>query len=460
MLCASDIDIIKMGPPLETINTYRFLKISNHTPAFQFPAWEEIFGNKLPVNIEYCSGNGHWIVEKAKEEKLKNWVAVEWKFERAKKIFDKRSHEGLTNLLIICAEAVAFTKQHLMSQSVAKVFIHFPDPWPKRRHAKNRILQSPFLEQLARILIPEGSLTVVTDYPPLMEQTLRCLSHMPIWKAVFPEPYYVIPSSYGYSVFARLWQSKGLSLLMTEFVRQEERPRILPSGGSVRSVVLDCGIRSNLKWSIEKGVPALWELQTEALEDEGAIRAFELAIDHVVDTVIAHHPTFGVLLYKGKGPAPITLLRSLAARLPDEVTPYIALDLSEYDHSDFFHALKREELVHFGLIIKGGRWPYAIKAIGWDQPSPYGVYGQGEILPMKNISFALCYSEDATFEVPQELCRIIPESLLTDEWEGVDRVLAIAPTAMGKRKLAGFEAAGGTVLNNLSFHFEPGQKIL
>src|SRR6185437_14908688 len=66
-----------------------------------FPGWKAIFGNSHPVILEYCAGNGTWIVEKAKTSLEHNWVAVEWRFDRVQKIWSKIKNEGLSNLLVV-----------------------------------------------------------------------------------------------------------------------------------------------------------------------------------------------------------------------------------------------------------------------------------------------------------------------------------------------------------------------
>ena len=65
-------------------------KFYKHHSSDLFPNWEVVFENDWPVNIEYCSGNGEWIIHKAQEQPLENWVAVEHNFERVRKIFSKK----------------------------------------------------------------------------------------------------------------------------------------------------------------------------------------------------------------------------------------------------------------------------------------------------------------------------------------------------------------------------------
>jgi tRNA (guanine-N7-)-methyltransferase len=185
---------------------------------YQFPGWEPIFGNKKPVVVEYCSGNGTWIAEKAKDSE-KNWVAVEYDFERVRKIWSKKKNYGLDNLFIISGEALTFAREYLPPHSIAEVFINFPDPWPKEKHAKNRLFQQPFIEQLARTT--EGTVTAVTDDPVYSEQIVREMATH--WEMVLSTNTW---ENYGASYFDTLWREKGKEIRYFQF-----KKRKLPSKG-------------------------------------------------------------------------------------------------------------------------------------------------------------------------------------------------------------------------------------
>lgn len=184
--------------------------------SFVFPGWPAIFGNDHPVKVEYCSGNGMWVAEKAVAEPAFNWVAVERKFERIGKTWSKAKKRKLSNLFMVYGEGLNITSNYFPSQSISEIFINFPDPWPKRRHWKNRIVQQPFLQQLQRILKPEGILTLVTDdidYSSVMIKETEMQ-----FQSLHPAPYYIeeLPG-YGSSYFEELWRSKGKPIRYHQF---------------------------------------------------------------------------------------------------------------------------------------------------------------------------------------------------------------------------------------------------
>ncbi len=162
------------------------------------------------VSVDYCSGNGDWIVEQAQRYPQINWVAIEKKFPRIRKIWSKRENLSLANLFLICGEGETATKYYFPTDSVAGIYINFPDPWPKLRHAKHRLIQSPFVQELGRILEKGQSLFFVTDDSAYSEQFRKEMSHSTMFSPLNPAPHYRTEyPEYGTSYFEDLWREKG-----------------------------------------------------------------------------------------------------------------------------------------------------------------------------------------------------------------------------------------------------------
>lgn len=192
---------------------------------FYFPGWSSpsFFGNDQPICLEYCSGNGAWITAKAKENPHLNWVAVELKFSRAKKIWSAMQRLCLENLLVVCGEGLQLTRQFLAASSIQEVYVNFPDPWPKRKHAVHRIIQSPFIKEMGRILKNEGKMTLVTDDLTYSSQMIEVVRSHPIFQSLVGESYYTTDyPDYGASYFADLWKSKGKNIYYHRFVKKGE----------------------------------------------------------------------------------------------------------------------------------------------------------------------------------------------------------------------------------------------
>ncbi|CCB85841.1 MULTISPECIES: tRNA (guanine(46)-N(7))-methyltransferase TrmB [Parachlamydia] len=199
------------------------LKGLSESDPFRFPGWEDpaLFGNSSPVYVEYCSGNGTWIAEKAAENPSINWVAVEKKFERVRKIWSKIKNLQLPNLIVISGEGLLTTERFFPQESVEAVYVNFPDPWPKKRHAKNRIIQPIFVQQIARILKPSGSLTLVTDSLEYSAQMIEVVNGSVDFSSYFPAPYYSEDvQNYGSSYFEQLWKEQGRIIRYHQFQKK------------------------------------------------------------------------------------------------------------------------------------------------------------------------------------------------------------------------------------------------
>ena len=179
------------------------------------------FTDDKPVFIEYCSGNGAWIIEKAIAHPEINWIAVEMRFDRVRKIWSKGKNNGLTNLLVVAGEALTFTRNYVAPQSIAGIYVNFPDPWPKDRHAKHRLISPAFAEELARIILPGGTATYATDDPPYSETMVQTMKDHPAWIPAYATPHYITEwPSYGDSYFNNLWVEKGRTIRYIQFAKR------------------------------------------------------------------------------------------------------------------------------------------------------------------------------------------------------------------------------------------------
>lgn len=171
-----------------------------------------------PIYLELCSGNGEWVVAQALTSPQKNWIAVEKKFDRARKIWLKAKKQGCKNLLVVWGEAYAFLKEYLPKSQIEQLYINFPDPWPKNKHAKHRLLQLKFCEEVQRILCPCGKMILVTDDIPYRNQTISLFKKKEGFQPLFPNPYYITEwEDFGSSFFDTLWRQKNRSIFYIGF---------------------------------------------------------------------------------------------------------------------------------------------------------------------------------------------------------------------------------------------------
>lgn len=191
--------------------------------SFLFPSWEhsDLFGNSHPVHVEYCSGNGTWIAARAAANPNINWVAVEIKLGRSRKIWSKIKNMNLKNLIVVNGEGKQATEKYFPKGSVGTIFINFPDPWPKRHHAKNRIVNPAFLEAMHAILKTNGEVIVVTDDAGFSDWTIMNFKNSQLFESAFEAPNYITEwPNYGDSYFDSLWREKGRTIRYHHFIKK------------------------------------------------------------------------------------------------------------------------------------------------------------------------------------------------------------------------------------------------
>ena len=126
-----------------------------------------------PLEVELGSGDGSFLAQWAKLVSERNFLGVERLLGRLRKLDRKGQRAGLTNLRLMRIEASYFLEFLLPLASVEALHIYFPDPWPKRRHRKNRLVNERFPELVARVLVPAGVVYLRTDDEDYFGQMLE-----------------------------------------------------------------------------------------------------------------------------------------------------------------------------------------------------------------------------------------------------------------------------------------------
>lgn len=141
--------------------------------------WADVFGpseRARPIEIEVGVGKGTFLLARAKQRKDVDFLGLEYARAYACYAADRVRRAGLTNTKILCAEAGEVFRAAIPDASVFRVHVYFPDPWPKRRHYRRRLLQPTFVRRVRRVLCPGGQLLIVTDHRDYFEHICRTLS--------------------------------------------------------------------------------------------------------------------------------------------------------------------------------------------------------------------------------------------------------------------------------------------
>jgi tRNA (guanine-N7-)-methyltransferase len=135
--------------------------------------WQALFGNAHPVELEIGMGKGTFLLEQAKSRPEVNFFGIEWARWFWRYASDRLRRAGCANAHTVRAEAGFFLNEFVPAQSLSVLHIYFPDPWPKARHHKRRLIQPAFMPLVQRVLRPGGRLQVVTDHQGYWEENIE-----------------------------------------------------------------------------------------------------------------------------------------------------------------------------------------------------------------------------------------------------------------------------------------------
>jgi tRNA (guanine-N7-)-methyltransferase len=131
-----------------------------------------LFGREAPVSLEIGFGNGESLVALACAHPERNFIGLEVHPPGVGHLLLRCEAEKIDNVRVICEDAVQVLQQRVPDASLAEVLLYFPDPWPKKRHHKRRIVQPAFVDLGARKLGAGGVLRMATDWQPYAEHML------------------------------------------------------------------------------------------------------------------------------------------------------------------------------------------------------------------------------------------------------------------------------------------------
>ncbi len=130
----------------------------------------QVFPRPLPLEVELGAGDGSFLVQYAQGNPDCNFLGVERLLGRLRKIDRKGRRAGLLNLRVIRIEASYFLEYLLPPNSTRALHVYFPDPWPKRKHRRKRLVNEGFPELARHALQPGGVVHLRTDDPDYFAQ--------------------------------------------------------------------------------------------------------------------------------------------------------------------------------------------------------------------------------------------------------------------------------------------------
>jgi tRNA (guanine-N7-)-methyltransferase len=125
----------------------------------------ELFGRAAPLVLEIGSGMGETTLAIAKAHPQTDFIAIEVHGPGVGSLLNAIERESLTNLRVIRHDALEVLEHMIGDESLAAIHLFFPDPWPKKRHQKRRLVQPASVSLMARKLVAGGVLHAATDWP-------------------------------------------------------------------------------------------------------------------------------------------------------------------------------------------------------------------------------------------------------------------------------------------------------
>ena len=144
--------------------------------------WAELFGNDHSVEMEIGMGKGTFLTEQAAARSDTNFFGIEWASWYWRYASDRLRRHNCLNVRTVRAEAMFFIREHVADNSLSVVHIYFPDPWPKKRHHKRRLIQADTLTELARVLVPGGQLRFASDWADYVDWSLLRITANPAFR--------------------------------------------------------------------------------------------------------------------------------------------------------------------------------------------------------------------------------------------------------------------------------------
>jgi len=147
--------------------------------ALDFPG---LFQRRAPVVLEIGFGNGETLVAAAAAHPEYDFIGIEVHEPGVGHCLIRIREAAIRNLRLIAHDAMEVLRHQIPAGSLARINLFFPDPWPKKRHHKRRIVQAPFLELAARALQPGGTLCIATDWSDYAEHIDEIMANSPVFR--------------------------------------------------------------------------------------------------------------------------------------------------------------------------------------------------------------------------------------------------------------------------------------
>ncbi len=195
-------------PPVDKKDAQRFFK--------------NLFENANPLIVEIGSGNGHFLVDYAIMNPDYNFIGTEILGGRARKFYRKIEKRDLKNIAVFKGDSRIFIWEFLYENMVKEFIILFPDPWPKKRHHKHRLLKEGFIKMLEERLEPEGVISIATDHIDYRDWIIEEFKKVNTLVPLFKSGYSSYPDNYPSTLFLERFKEHGKEIFFMRYKKKSK----------------------------------------------------------------------------------------------------------------------------------------------------------------------------------------------------------------------------------------------
>lgn len=175
-------------------------------------AFEPALAAPLPVVVEIGFGRGEFLLALAAEAPDQAFLGVEYSFKRVLKMARRLARSELGNVRLLQARGEDVVRELLPEGSVRTFWVNFPDPWPKLRHRRRRLVEPGLVRELALRLVPGGELQVATDDRDYAEQIDATLAGERLLENALAVPFLRDVPGRRATAYELEWRAEGRSL--------------------------------------------------------------------------------------------------------------------------------------------------------------------------------------------------------------------------------------------------------
>lgn len=183
---------------------------------FRRHAPQDLFGEPGPIEVDLGCGDGSFLVQMAAHYPQRRFLGVERLLGRVRSVCGKAARERLANLKVLRMESSYFLEWFMEPESISRLHYLFPDPWPKARHFKNRLIQDSLVPVIHSRLAPGGELLFKTDHEEYCEWVLDHMDRSGLFTRLAweQEEFY-----YPKTDFQLQWEGQGKPIFCARFAK-------------------------------------------------------------------------------------------------------------------------------------------------------------------------------------------------------------------------------------------------